>query len=50
MTDNITYMNHEQCKRCKLDHCCWSLSSFLWENGNTPNNCKAFIPKEVESE
>lgn len=20
----------------------------LWENGNTPNNCKEFIPKEVE--
>lgn len=48
MTDDITYMDHEQCHRCKLDHCCWSLGSFLWENSNTPNNCKAFIPKEAE--
>jgi len=42
------YMAYEQCHRCKLDHCCWSLGSFLWENGNTPNNCKQFEPKEAE--
>lgn len=39
------YMQYEQCQRCRLEHCCSSLGSFLWENGNTPNNCKEFTPK-----
>lgn len=42
------YMPYEQCNRCKLDHCCWSNGSFIWEDGNTPNNCKEFMPEEEE--
>lgn len=47
--DRVTdYMPYEQCNRCKLDHCCWSNGSFIWEDGNTPNSCKEFIPMEEE--
>lgn len=42
------YMTHEQCRKCELDHCCWSLGSLLDED-NKPGDCKYFRPK-VESE
>ena len=47
MTDETHYMSHEQCHNCKLDHCCWSLGSFL-DGDNKPNNCKEFISMEEE--
>ena len=46
----MNYMGHDQCNRCRFDHICWSLASFLWENGNTPNNCKQFVPIEGAEE
>ena len=49
MTD-LNYMGYEQCSQCRFDHLCWSLGSFLWENGNVPNDCKQFTPFEEESE
>ena len=41
----IRYMPYLQCNHCKLDHCCWSLGSFIRKD-NPPNECRYYMDKK----
>lgn len=46
MRGETHYMPYEQCNRCRYDHSCWKSGALIDIDGETPNHCKGFKPKE----